>query len=201
MPDQEFKNAGKLPPYIFAEINSLKSKARSNGEDIIDFGMGNPDQSTPNPVVDKLIETVKNPATHRYSQSAGLPKLRAAMRDWYIRRYEVDLDIDSEIVTCMGSKEGIAHLALATLSNDVVATEFPILSMIFLSEAPIDRSSAMTLAGMVCTAANSLTVKDRSTCASGRSSKMTMAEFLGGSLNAVMLWQMLWMLNTPHSTG
>ena len=118
MPDQEFKNAGKLPPYIFAEINSLKSKARSNGEDIIDFGMGNPDQSTPNPVVDKLIETVKNPATHRYSQSAGLPKLRAAMRDWYIRRYEVDLDIDSEIVTCMGSKEGIAHLALATLSND-----------------------------------------------------------------------------------
>ena len=118
MPDQEFKNAGKLPPYIFAEINSLKSKARSNGEDIIDFGMGNPDQSTPNPVVDKLIETVKNPATHRYSQSAGLPKLRAAMRDWYIRRYEVDLDIDSEIVTCMGSKEGIAHLSLATLSQD-----------------------------------------------------------------------------------
>ena len=77
MPNQDFKNAKKLPPYIFGQINSLKNEARSRGEDIIDFGMGNPDQPTPNVVVNKLVETVKNPVTHRYSQSAGLPKLRS----------------------------------------------------------------------------------------------------------------------------
>ena len=118
MPDQDFTNAKKLPPYIFAQINSLKYEARSRGEDIIDFGMGNPDQPTPSPIVDKLIETVKNPSTHRYSQSAGLPKLRHAIKDWYLRKYNVDLDQEKEIVTCMGSKEGIAHLSLATLSKD-----------------------------------------------------------------------------------
>ena len=118
MPDQDFTNAKKLPPYIFAQINALKYEARSHGEDIIDFGMGNPDQPTPSPIVDKLIETVKNPSTHRYSQSAGLPKLRHAIKDWYLRKYNVDLDQEKEIVTCMGSKEGIAHLSLATLSKD-----------------------------------------------------------------------------------
>lgn len=118
MPDQQFKNAEKLPPYIFAQINELKQIARSKGEDVIDFGMGNPDQPTPNPIVEKLIEAVNNPSTHRYSQSAGLPKLRNAMKNWYSRKYSVELDSDSEIVTCMGSKEGIAHLALATLSNN-----------------------------------------------------------------------------------
>ena len=118
MPDQDFSNAQKLPPYIFGQINSLKHEARLRGEDIIDFGMGNPDQPTPNVVVDKLIETVKNPVTHRYSQSAGLPKLRLAIKDWYLRKYNIQLDQDSEIVTCMGSKEGIAHLSLATLSQD-----------------------------------------------------------------------------------
>jgi alanine-synthesizing transaminase len=118
MPDQDFTNAKKLPPYIFAQINALKYEARSRGEDIIDFGMGNPDQPTPSPIVDKLIETVKNPSTHRYSQSAGLPKLRHAIKDWYLRKYNVDLDQEKEIVTCMGSKEGIAHLSLATLSKD-----------------------------------------------------------------------------------
>ena len=118
MPDQDFTNAKKLPPYIFAKINALKYEARSRGEDIIDFGMGNPDQPTPSPIVDKLIETVKNPSTHRYSQSAGLPKLRHAIKDWYLRKYNVDLDQEKEIVTCMGSKEGIAHLSLATLSKD-----------------------------------------------------------------------------------
>ena len=80
MPNQDFSNAKKLPPYIFGQINLLKQQARLHGEDIIDFGMGNPDQATPNPIVEKLIETVKNPATHRYSQSVGLPKLRKAMR-------------------------------------------------------------------------------------------------------------------------
>ena len=118
MPNQDFSNAQKLPPYIFGQINTLKHQARLRGEDIIDFGMGNPDQPTPNVVVDKLIETVKNPVTHRYSQSAGLPKLRLAIKDWYARRYNINLDQDSEIVTCMGSKEGIAQLSLATLSQD-----------------------------------------------------------------------------------
>ena len=126
MPDQDFTNAKKLPPYIFAQINSLKYEARIHGEDIIDFGMGNPDQATPSPIVDKLIETVKNPSTHRYSQSAGLPKLRQAIKDWYSRKYNVELDQEKEIVTCMGSKEGIAHLSLATLSiDDTVLVQSP----------------------------------------------------------------------------
>ena len=126
MPDQDFTNAKKLPPYIFAQINSLKYEARSRGEDIIDFGMGNPDQATPEPIVNKLIETVQNPATHRYSQSAGLPKLRQAIKDWYARKYDVELDHEKEIVTCMGSKEGIAHLSLATLSaDDTVVVQSP----------------------------------------------------------------------------
>ena len=126
MPDQDFTNAKKLPPYIFGQINSLKYEARIRGEDIIDFGMGNPDQATPSPIVDKLIETVKNPSTHRYSQSAGLPKLRQAIKDWYSRKYNVELDQEKEIVTCMGSKEGIAHLSLATLSiDDTVLVQSP----------------------------------------------------------------------------
>ena len=126
MPDQDFTNAKKLPPYIFAQINSLKYEARIRGEDIIDFGMGNPDQATPSPIVDKLIETVKNPSTHRYSQSAGLPKLRQAIKDWYSRKYNVELDQEKEIVTCRGSKEGIAHLSLATLSiDDTVLVQSP----------------------------------------------------------------------------
>ena len=126
MPYQDFTNAKKLPPYIFAQINSLKYEARSRGEDIIDFGMGNPDQATPEPIVNKLIETVRNPATHRYSQSAGLPKLRQAIKDWYSRKYDVELDQEKEIVTCMGSKEGIAHLSLATLSpDDTVLVQSP----------------------------------------------------------------------------
>ena len=118
MPDYKFDNADKLPPYIFSQINEIKSKARSDGQDIIDLGMGNPDQPTPDVVVDKLIETVRNPLTHRYSQSAGIPKLRLAISDWYSRKHGVDLDCENEIVTCMGSKEGIAHLSLATLSSE-----------------------------------------------------------------------------------
>lgn len=126
MPNQDFSNAKKLPPYIFGQINLLKQQARLHGEDIIDFGMGNPDQATPNPIVEKLIETVKNPATHRYSQSVGLPKLRKAIKDWYSRKYNVDLNEELEVVTCMGSKEGIAHLSLATLSpGDNVLVQSP----------------------------------------------------------------------------
>ena len=88
MPDYYFNNAQKLPPYIFSQIGDLKNKARSKGEDVIDFGMGNPDQATPKAIVDKLIETVQNPLTHRYSQSAGIPKLRMAIKDWYARNSE-----------------------------------------------------------------------------------------------------------------
>jgi alanine-synthesizing transaminase len=114
MPNQDFKNAKKLPPYIFGQINSLKNEARSRGEDIIDFGMGNPDQPTPNVVVDKLVETVKNPVTHRYSQSAGLPKLRLAIKDWYLRKYNIHLDQDSEIVTCMQTYVGFSSISCSS---------------------------------------------------------------------------------------
>jgi alanine-synthesizing transaminase len=117
MPDQDFTNAKKLPPYIFAQINSLKHEARSKGEDIIDFGMGNPDQSTPEDIVEKLRESVLQGSTHRYSQSKGIPRLRKSIADWYKRNFDVDLDPETEAVVTMGSKEGLGHLALATLDK------------------------------------------------------------------------------------
>ncbi|GIS32134.1 MAG: hypothetical protein Ct9H90mP4_00480 [Gammaproteobacteria bacterium] len=92
-------------------------EARRNGQDIIDFGMGNPDQPTPELIVDKLRESSLNPSTHRYSQSKGIPRLRKAIVDWYKRRFDVDLDPENEAVVTMGSKEGLAHLALATLDK------------------------------------------------------------------------------------
>ena len=115
--DKEFPRVNKLPPYIFNEIQELKMEARRNGEDIIDFGMGNPDQPTPEEIVEKLRESSLKPSTHRYSQSKGIPRLRKAISDWYKRRYNVDLDPESEAVVTMGSKEGLAHLALATLDK------------------------------------------------------------------------------------
>ena len=115
--DKEFPRVNKLPPYIFNEIQELKMEARRNGEDIIDFGMGNPDQPTPDLVVEKLRESSLNPSTHRYSQSKGIPRLRKAITDWYKRRFDVDLNPESEAVVTMGSKEGLAHLALATLDK------------------------------------------------------------------------------------
>ena len=115
--DKEFPRVNKLPPYIFNEIQDLKMEARRNGEDIIDFGMGNPDQPTPDLIVEKLRESSLNPSTHRYSQSKGIPRLRKAITDWYKRRFDVDLNPESEAVVTMGSKEGLAHLALATLDK------------------------------------------------------------------------------------
>lgn len=115
--DKEFPRVNKLPPYIFNEIQELKMEARRNGEDIIDFGMGNPDQPTPELIVEKLRESSLNPSTHRYSQSKGIPRLRKAITDWYKRRFDVDLNPENEAVVTMGSKEGLAHLALATLDK------------------------------------------------------------------------------------
>ena len=111
----EFPRIKRLPPYIFSITDALKREARGRGEDIIDFGMGNPDQSTPQHIVDKLIETVQRGDTHRYSQSKGIARLRKAICDWYRRRYDVDLDPENEAIVTLGSKEGIAHLALAIL--------------------------------------------------------------------------------------
>jgi alanine-synthesizing transaminase len=113
----DFPRIKRLPPYIFSITDALKQEARSRGEDIIDFGMGNPDQETPKHIVDKLIETVQRGDTHRYSQSKGIPRLRRAICNWYKDRFDVDLDPESEAIVTLGSKEGIAHLAMAILSS------------------------------------------------------------------------------------
>ena len=112
--NQQFQRIERLPPYVFNIIGELKQAARARGEDIIDFGMGNPDQPTPQHIVDKLKETVNRGDTHRYSQSKGIPRLRKAICNWYQSRYDVELDPASEAIVTLGSKEGLAHLALAT---------------------------------------------------------------------------------------
>ena len=109
----QFPRIERLPPYVFNTLTQLKSEARARGEDIIDFGMGNPDQPTPQHIVDKLVETVQRPDTHRYSMSKGIPRLRRAMAAWYQRHYQVTLDSEKQVLTTIGSKEGLAHLALA----------------------------------------------------------------------------------------
>jgi alanine-synthesizing transaminase len=111
---EQFPRIDRLPPYVFNIVGNLKQQARAAGEDIIDFGMGNPDQPTPSHIVDKLVETARRGDTHRYSQSKGIPRLRKAICDWYKNRYDVDLDPNSEAIVTLGSKEGLAHLALAT---------------------------------------------------------------------------------------
>jgi alanine-synthesizing transaminase len=113
--DEEFQRIQRLPPYIFSVTDALKRAARARGEDIIDFGMGNPDQPTPPHIVAKLIETVQRGDTHRYSQSKGIPRLRRAITDWYLRRYDVALNSEKEAIVTLGSKEGLAHLAQAIL--------------------------------------------------------------------------------------
>ncbi len=110
---EEFRRIKRLPPYVFAIVNELKAEARARGEDIIDFGMGNPDQPTPRHIVDKLCEAAQRKDTHRYSMSRGIPRLRAAICNWYKKRYDVDLDPETEAIVTIGSKEGLAHLALA----------------------------------------------------------------------------------------
>ena len=115
--DKDFPRVNQLPPYVFDEIQTLKAAARKEGKDIIDFGMGNPDQATPEEIVEKLRESSLKPSTHRYSQSKGIPRLRKSICDWYQRKFDVTLDPVSEAVVTMGSKEGLGHLALATLDK------------------------------------------------------------------------------------
>jgi alanine-synthesizing transaminase len=117
----EFPRIKRLPPYLFATLDKMKMEARWAGEDIIDFGMGNPDQPSPPHVVEKLVEAAHKPQNHRYSSSRGIYKLRLAICDWYKRRFDVDLDPDSEAVVTIGSKEGLSHLALAVLGPGEVA--------------------------------------------------------------------------------
>jgi len=125
-PDDGFFRINRLPPYVFNEVQALKLKARQAGEDVIDFGMGNPDHASPPHVVEKLIEAARNPKNHRYSASRGVTKLRHAICAWYQRNYSVDLDPETEAIVTMGSKEGLAHLALAMVApGDVVLTPTP----------------------------------------------------------------------------
>ena len=114
---RSFSRINRLPPYVFNITAELKMAARRRGEDIIDMSMGNPDGATPSHIVDKLIDTVKRPDTHGYSASKGIPRLRRAISHWYKQRYEVDIDPDSEAIVTIGSKEGLAHLMLATLDR------------------------------------------------------------------------------------
>ena len=122
----EFQRIQRLPPYVFNIGNELKAQARARGEDIIDFGMGNPDRPTPQHIVDKLVEAAQRKDTHRYSMSKGIPRLRRALCNWYGNRYQVELDLDREAIVTIGSKEGLAHLALATVGpGDAVLVPNP----------------------------------------------------------------------------
>jgi alanine-synthesizing transaminase len=123
---EDFQRIKRLPPYVFNIVNELKAKARKRGEDIIDFGMGNPDQPTPQHIVDKLTEAAQRPDTHRYSMSKGIPRLRRAIAHWYREKFEVELDPETEAIVTIGSKEGLAHLALATVGpGDTVLVPNP----------------------------------------------------------------------------
>lgn len=111
---EEFPRLQRLPEYVFATVNALKMEARRRGEDIIDLGMGNPDLPTPKHIVDKLLEAAKLGHNHRYSASKGIPKLRDAISKWYKRRFDVDIDPETEAIATIGAKEGLSHLVLAT---------------------------------------------------------------------------------------
>ncbi|MEY6433819.1 alanine transaminase [Thioalkalicoccus limnaeus] len=125
-PDDKFRRIERLPPYVFNIVNELKAAARARGEDIIDFGMGNPDQPTPVHIVDKLCEVASRRDTHRYSVSRGIPRLRRAICNWYRERFDVHLDPDTQAIVTIGSKEGLAHLALATMdAGDTVLVPNP----------------------------------------------------------------------------
>jgi alanine-synthesizing transaminase len=123
---EEFSRIQRLPPYVFNITGEMKMAARRRGDDIIDFSMGNPDGPTPKHIVDKMVEAAMKPATHRYSVSRGIPRLRKAICNWYKTRYDVDLDPNTEAIVTIGSKEGIAHLCLAILdSRDTVLVPNP----------------------------------------------------------------------------
>ncbi|SCA54789.1 putative aminotransferase, PLP-dependent [Candidatus Terasakiella magnetica] len=124
--EHEFHRIKRLPPYVFAEVNAMKAAARAAGEDIIDFGMGNPDSPTPKHIVDKLVETVQNPKTHGYSVSRGIKGLRKANAEYYERRFGVKVDPETETCVTLGSKEGLANLASAiTTPGDVILVPNP----------------------------------------------------------------------------
>ena len=123
---EEFYRIKRLPPYVFDIVNKYKLERRQQGEDIIDFGIGNPDNATPPHIVDKLIETAQDPRNHRYSLSKGIFGLRKAIANWYKDRFDVDLDPETETIATLGSKEGLAHLTLAiTAPGDVVLVPNP----------------------------------------------------------------------------
>jgi alanine-synthesizing transaminase len=123
---EEFRRLTRLPAYVFNITSELKAAARKRGEDVVDFGMGNPDGATPKHIVDKLIEAAQRTTTHRYSLSKGIPRLRKAICNWYKTRYDVDVNPETEAIVTIGSKEGIAHLCLAVLDDeDTVAVPNP----------------------------------------------------------------------------
>ncbi|MDH5637104.1 MAG: alanine transaminase [Nitrospinota bacterium] len=125
-PKRKFSRIERLPPYVLAEVTNLRAIARRAGEDIIDFGMGNPDMPTPDHIVEKLVEAARKPPNHRYSASRGITKLRHAICDWYRRKFDVFLDPESEAIVTIGSKEGISHLMLAiTAPGDSVLVPSP----------------------------------------------------------------------------
>lgn len=126
MIEQQFHRIKRLPPYVFAEVNAMKAEARAAGDDIIDLGMGNPDSPTPPHIVEKLVEAVQNPKTHRYSNSRGIPGLRRALTAYYKRRFNVSLDPEREAIVTLGSKEGLANLAQAIASpGDIILAPNP----------------------------------------------------------------------------
>jgi alanine-synthesizing transaminase len=123
---KEFARLDRLPPYVFTRVNQIKMDARRAGEDIIDLGMGNPDMPTPKHIVDKLVEAARKGRNHRYSASMGITKLRLAISNWYKRRFDVDIDPDTEAIVTIGAKEGISHLVLVTIRpGDVVLSPDP----------------------------------------------------------------------------
>ena len=123
---EEFRTIKRLPPYVFQVVNELKMRLRRAGDDIIDLGMGNPDIPTPSHIVTKAVEAIQNPRNHRYSASMGIPNLRVAYANWWKRRFNIDLDPDTEVVATMGAKDALAHLVLATLNpGDLVFVPSP----------------------------------------------------------------------------
>lgn len=141
---EDFHKTRRLPPYVFEQVNRLKASARSRGADIIDLGMGNPDLPTPKAIVDKLIETVRDPRTHRYSSSRGIPGLRRAQANYYARRFGVKLNPDTQVVATLGSKEGFANMAQAiTAPGDVILCPdptYPIHAFGFIMSGGVIRS-------------------------------------------------------------
>lgn len=135
-PERRFTRIDRLPPYVFNITAELKMAARRRGEDIIDFSMGNPDGATPPHIVEKLCTVAQRPDTHGYSTSRGIPRLRRAISHWYQERYDVDIDPETEAIVTIGSKEGLAHLMLATLDHgDTVLVPTPVTR--FISMAPL----------------------------------------------------------------